>query len=96
VSLILIFAVTILVAVLLSGLAQRSVLSSAVLFLVVGFVLGRGVFGFAKFDAQSPAVTSLAQLALFSVLFTDGMRLSLHDLISARNLRAERCFWGCP
>lgn len=95
-SLLLIFSVTLLVAVLISGLAQRSVLSTAVLFLVVGFVLGRGVFGFAKIDAQSPAVTSLAQLALFSVLFTDGMRMGLHDLVSARNLPGRALLLGLP
>jgi sodium/hydrogen antiporter len=39
------FSAVVVLAVLLSGLSQRSVLSSAVLFLVAGFVLGPGVLG---------------------------------------------------
>ena len=72
-DLLLIFAVTLMLAVLISALAQRTVLSTSVLFLAAGLLAGRGVFG------SLPAVPlgflrSLAELALFSVLFTDGMR----------------------
>lgn len=72
-ALLLIFAVTLMVAVLLSALAERTVLSTTVLFLVAGVVFGRGWFGVAP--APNPAMLHwVAQLALFSVLFTDGMR----------------------
>jgi sodium/hydrogen antiporter len=40
VTAVLVFALTLLAAVLLSGLAERTVLSTAALFLVVGFVAG--------------------------------------------------------
>ena len=43
---VLVFAVTLVVAVLISGLAARSVLSTAVLFLVVGFAVGGALFDF--------------------------------------------------
>ena len=62
------FAVTLLLAVLLSSLAQRSVLSTAVLFLVAGFVLGEGVLGVLHFDPEDPVVAGFTELALFSVL----------------------------
>ncbi len=77
------FAVTLLVAVLLSGLAHRSVLSIAVLFLVAGFLLGEGVLGLMALDPESPVIATLAAFALFSVLFTDGMRVGMRDLTSA-------------
>ena len=41
----LVFSLTLLVAVMLSGIARRGILSTAVLFLVVGFVAGEGVLG---------------------------------------------------
>lgn len=44
-TLVLVFAATLLLAVLISGLAKRSVLSTAVLFLVSGFLVGSGCFG---------------------------------------------------
>jgi hypothetical protein len=70
----LVFTVTLLAAVLLSGLAERTVLSTAVLFLVVGFLAG-GVANFLTIRPEDPLTTYLAELALFAVLFTDGMRL---------------------
>ncbi|HEY7216386.1 MAG TPA: sodium:proton antiporter, partial [Thermoanaerobaculia bacterium] len=66
------FAVTLLIAVLLSSLAQRSVLSTAVLFLLAGCVLGEGVSGVLRIEAPDPALSRFTELALFSVLFTDG------------------------
>ncbi len=71
------FAAVLLLAVLVSGLAGRSVLSTAVLFLAAGFVLGEGVLGLVPIEARDPVVGTFAELALFSVLFTDGMRVGL-------------------
>ena len=42
---VLVFAITLLAAVLVSDLAERSILSTAVLFLLAGFVAGDGVLG---------------------------------------------------
>jgi NhaP-type Na+/H+ or K+/H+ antiporter len=72
-GLLLIFAITLMLAVLISALAQRTVLSTTVLFLAAGVLAGRGVFG-ALPGLPAGFLRTLAELALFSVLFTDGMR----------------------
>lgn len=90
------FAVSLVVAVLLSALAHRTVLSTAVLFLVAGFVLGEGVTGVVPLTPASPAVGGLAELALFAVLFTDGMRLGWRDLRAAWRLPGRALGWGLP
>ncbi len=92
----LIFAVVLAIAVLLSDLAHRSVLSTAVLFLVAGFVCGRDVLGLLPLTPESPVVSRLAELALFSVLFTDGMRVGARDLFRAWNLPGRALLFGLP
>lgn len=92
----LIFAATLLVAVLFSSLAHRTVLSAAVLFLVVGFVLGPTVTGVLQLDSDSPEVSVIAELALFVVLFTDGMRSGWRDLRTAWRLPGRALGWGLP
>jgi NhaP-type Na+/H+ or K+/H+ antiporter len=94
--LLLAFALTLLVAVWISGLAQRTVLSTAVLFLVVGFVTGRGTLRIVALHPQQSLVESLANLALFSVLFTDGMKASARDLASAWRLPGRALLLGLP
>lgn len=93
--LVLVYALTLLAAVLISERAQRTVLSTSVVFLVSGFLLGRGIFG-APPQGNEKAVELFAELALFSVLFTDGMRLSLHDLKQEWVLPARALFLGMP
>jgi sodium/hydrogen antiporter len=90
------FAVSLLLAVLVSALANRTVLSTAVLFLVAGFILGEGVTGIVPLTPGSPAVGTLAELALFAVLFTDGMRIGWPDLRSAWRLPGRALGWGLP
>jgi NhaP-type Na+/H+ or K+/H+ antiporter len=92
----LIFAVTLLLAVMLSGIAQRSVLSTAVLFLMAGFVMGKGVLGIIAVQPDDPLVTNLAQLALFTVLFTDGMRIGIRDFASSWRLPGRALLLGFP
>lgn len=72
-TLLLVFAITLLIAVLVSNIAEKSVLSSSVLFLVAGFLSGRGIFGFTP-EVPPDLLERLAEIALFSILFTDGMR----------------------
>jgi NhaP-type Na+/H+ or K+/H+ antiporter len=95
-SLLLAFAVTLTVAVLLSALARRTVLSTAVLFLATGFVLGGEVTGVVDLDEGSELVAGLAELALFAVLFTDGMRIGWQDLRRAWRLPGRALAWGLP
>ena len=94
--LLLTFAVVLLLAVLVSALAHRTILSTAALFLVAGFLAGPGGFGLVDVTAQSPIVATLAELALFAVLFTDGMRVGWADLRSAWRLPGRALGWGLP
>lgn len=96
VALLLAFSVVLLVGVLISGLAHRSVLSTAVLFLVAGFLLGDGMLGVVRLRPGDELVTVLAELALFSVLFTDGQRVGLADLRSAWRLPGRALLLGMP
>ncbi|MDG4830319.1 cation:proton antiporter [Solwaraspora sp. WMMD1047] len=90
------FAVVLLLAVLLSALAHRTILSTAALFLLAGFVLGEETTGVLKLHADSPIVATLAELALFAVLFTDGMRVGWADLRAAWRLPGRALGWGLP
>ena len=94
--LLLAFAGALLAAVLVSAIANRTILSTAVLFLVVGVVLGQDTTGVLDLQADSPIVATLAELALFAVLFTDGMRVGWADLRSAWRLPGRALGWGLP
>jgi NhaP-type Na+/H+ or K+/H+ antiporter len=95
-TLLLVFAVVLLISVLLSALAHRTVLSTAVVFLIAGFLVGDGVFGLVHVTSGSPVVSSLAELALFAVLFTDGMRVGWSDLRTAWKLPGRALGLGLP
>ncbi|MBG6226468.1 NhaP-type Na+/H+ or K+/H+ antiporter [Arthrobacter sp. CAN_A2] len=95
-SLLLCFAVLLLIGVLISERASRTILSTAVLFLISGFLLGPGVLGVLSVEAGDPVVKGLAELALFSVLFTDGMRVGWKDLRSAWQLPGRALLLGLP
>lgn len=96
-TVLLVFAAVLLAAVLLSDLAQRSVLSTAVLFLVAGFVLGPSVVGILPAGgANNDLVLQLAELALFTVLLTDGMRVGARQLASAWRLPGRALLLGMP
>ncbi len=94
--LLLAFGVTLLLAVLLSSLAHRTILSTAVLFLAAGFLLGDGMTGVLHLHADDDIVSLLAELALFTVLFTDGMRVGWQDLRVAWKLPGRALALGLP
>ncbi|RYZ32755.1 MAG: sodium:proton antiporter, partial [Propionibacteriaceae bacterium] len=73
--LVLLFALCLLVSVLVSGVAARTVLSTSLVFLLAGALIGEGGFGLVRLDPDSPIVGELADLALFTVLFVDGTAL---------------------
>ncbi|WP_327370554.1 cation:proton antiporter [Streptomyces sp. NBC_01217] len=75
-----VFGVALLVAVLLSGLAARTVLSTSLLFLVGGALVSDGFLGLIHITPDSDIVAVTADLALFTVLFTDGMHVSFPKL----------------
>ncbi|MGH3713964.1 MAG: cation:proton antiporter [Micromonosporaceae bacterium] len=95
-TLLLAFSAVLLLAVLVSSLAHRTVLSTAALFLVAGFLLGPGVFGVIDLEPQDGIVGQLATLALFAVLFSDGMRVGWADLRTAWKLPGRALGWGLP
>ncbi|MFJ8533572.1 cation:proton antiporter [Streptomyces sp. NPDC093591] len=78
--LVVVFGVALLIAVLLSGLAARTVLSTSFLFLVGGALVSDGFLGLIHITPDSEIVSVTADLALFAVLFTDGMHVSLPKL----------------
>ncbi|GGK99839.1 cation:proton antiporter [Mangrovihabitans endophyticus] len=94
--LLLAFAAVLLLAVLISALAGRTILSTAVLFLGAGFLLGPQTTGVFDVTADTPIVSELAELALFAVLFTDGMRVGWADLRMAWRLPGRALGWGLP
>lgn len=94
--LLLCFALLLLVAVLLSSLADRTILSTAALFLIGGFVLGEGVLNVIPLKPEDAIVAVLAELALFAVLFSDGMRVGWKDLTAAWKLPGRALSVGLP
>lgn len=91
-----VFGVALLVAVLVSGLAARSVLSTSLLFLVAGAVVSDGFLGLIHITSDSELVVITADLALFAVLFTDGMHVSFPALRSAWKNPARALGLGMP
>ncbi|MCT2584433.1 cation:proton antiporter [Actinophytocola gossypii] len=79
-ALVLAFGIVLLISVSFSGVAARTVLSTALLFLVAGALIGDGGFGLVDIPHDGPFVTMLADVALFTVLFTDGQRVGLPAL----------------
>jgi NhaP-type Na+/H+ or K+/H+ antiporter len=91
-----VYAFSLVVAVLVSHLAQRTVLSTAVLFLASGFVVGDGILGLVVLRPDDPVVWWLVEIALFTVLFTDGMQTGLGDIASAWRVPGRALLLGLP
>jgi NhaP-type Na+/H+ or K+/H+ antiporter len=96
ISFLLVFAVTYAVAILLSGLANRTPISLAVLFLVVGFLAEPGVFGMLGVRPSGTIVRDFALVALLSVLVADGLKVSARRLHRSWRLPARALFLGIP
>ncbi|MGQ4379006.1 cation:proton antiporter [Streptomyces sp. SAS_267] len=94
--LVVVFGVALLVAVLFSGLAARTVLSTSFLFLVGGALVSDGFLGLIHITPDSEIVSVTADLALFAVLFTDGMHVSLPTLRSNWRNPARALGLGMP
>jgi NhaP-type Na+/H+ or K+/H+ antiporter len=93
---VLVYALSLVLAVLVSRLAQRTVLSTAVLFLASGFLVGDGALGLLVLEPGDPVVSTLVEIALFTVLFTDGMQAGLRDIASAWRLPGRALLLGLP
>jgi len=88
--------VLLIVGALASGLAQRSFLSLAALFVLAGFVVGDGGFGWVSFHAQSGFVEDLAFVALIVILFRDGLEVEGEMLQSAWHLPLRKLAVAMP
>ncbi|WP_037628770.1 cation:proton antiporter [Streptomyces aureus] len=91
-----VFGVALLVAALLSGLAARTVLSTSFLFLVGGALVSDGFLGLIHITPDSDMVSVTADLALFAVLLTDGMHVSLPALRANWRNPARALGMGMP
>jgi NhaP-type Na+/H+ or K+/H+ antiporter len=96
VVLVAVFGAALLIAVLLSGLAARSVLSTSLLFLVGGALVSDGFLGLVHISPESEIVAVTADLALFAVLFTDGMQVSFSELRARWKNPARALGLGMP
>ena len=90
------FSLVLLLSVLISGIAHRSIVSTTVVFLAAGFFLGTGMLGVVPVKPGDSLVEILAVLALFSVLFTDGMKASVGELRQAWKLPGRALLFGLP
>ena len=79
-TVLLVLGALLMVGALLAGLAKRSFLSLAALFVVAGFVLGDGGLEVLDFRARSEFVHDLAVVALVVILFRDGLEVEAEML----------------
>jgi sodium/hydrogen antiporter len=81
---------------LLSGIAKRSFLSLAALFVIAGFVLGDGGLEVLDFRARSAFVHDLAIVALIVILFRDGLEVEAEMLQREWHLPFRKLALGMP
>ncbi|HEY2182420.1 MAG TPA: cation:proton antiporter [Solirubrobacteraceae bacterium] len=84
------------VGALASGLAQRSMLSLAAVFVLAGFVLGDGALHWIEFRARSGLVADLAFAALIVILFRDGLEVDGEMLQHAWHLPLRKLVLAMP
>lgn len=90
------FAIVLLIAVLISGQAQRGIISTAVLFLVAGYLLGNDVFGVVHINSEDEVFIQIVDVTLFVILFTDGMQLGFRELKDSWTAPGRALFLGLP
>jgi len=95
-TLLLWFAIVLFAAITISALAKRTIVSTTALFLVAGVLLGSGFLGAIRLDAGSGLVTTLSEVALFTVLFTDGQQVGVRELRNAWRLPGRALLLGLP
>ncbi|HET7566033.1 MAG TPA: cation:proton antiporter [Gemmatimonadaceae bacterium] len=96
ISFLLVFAVTYVIAILLSGYADRTPISLSVLFLIVGFLAEPGVLGLLTVRPSGVIVANFARVVLLSVLVSDGLKVSARSLECSWRLPARALVLGMP
>ncbi|HUO48433.1 MAG TPA: cation:proton antiporter [Acidimicrobiales bacterium] len=95
-DLLLAFALTLLVTLLLSGALHRGILSGAVLFVAAGMVLGPLGIGTVHIHPGSPGTRLFIEIVFFVVLFTDGLQVRAADLAKHWHLPVRALAIGLP
>jgi sodium/hydrogen antiporter len=90
------FGVMLLVGGLISGLAGRSFLSLAAVFVLAGFALGDGATELIDLDPTSGFVQGLAVVALILILFRDGLEVDEELLQEAWHLPLRKLVLAMP
>ncbi|MGE0728905.1 MAG: cation:proton antiporter [Acidimicrobiia bacterium] len=90
------FGLSLLVAVAVSERARRTVLSTSVLFLLVGLVLGPGAAGVLDLQTSTDAVSIFIELALIVVLLSDGAHLHVRQVLDSWRLPLRALGIGLP
>ena len=75
-----VIAIVLTVTALPAGLVERSPLSFPMMFLGLGFLLGRGGIGAIDIGPHSPLLEVVATLTLDLVLFLDAVKLQIAEL----------------
>ena len=91
-----VFGAMLVLGALLSGLARRSFLSLAPVFVVAGFVLGQDGFEVLDLDPHSGFVQGLAVIALVLILFRDGLEVEAEMLQKAWHLPFRKLVLAMP
>jgi NhaP-type Na+/H+ or K+/H+ antiporter len=91
-----VLGVLLMVGALASGLAHRSLLSLAALYVLAGFALGNGGVGWIDFRARSGFVNDLAFTALIVILFRDGLEVESEMLQKAWRLPLRKLVLAMP
>jgi NhaP-type Na+/H+ or K+/H+ antiporter len=81
---------------LVAGLARRSFLSLAAVFVLAGFALGQGGLEVLDFDPRSGFVHDLAVIALIVILFRDGLEVESEMLQKAWHLPFRKLALAMP
>jgi NhaP-type Na+/H+ or K+/H+ antiporter len=91
-----VFGVLLLAGALISGLAGRSFVSLAAVFVVAGFVVGEGGAELVDVDPTSGFVQGLAVVALILILFRDGLKVEAEMLQEAWHLPLRKLVLAMP
>ncbi len=91
-----VFGLLLVAGALVSGVARRSVLSLAVIYVLTGFVFGRGATGALHFGPNSAFVTDLATVVLVVILFRDGLEVEGEFLRTQWRLPLRKLVFGMP
>ena len=91
-----VFGLLLVAGALLAGIARRSVLSLAALFVVAGLILGQGGFGALELDPRGDFVQGLAVIALILILFRDGLEVEAEMLQKAWHLPFRKLALAMP